>query len=64
MTETSVALLTAVVTATPSIAALVGPDGDVAWVNPAFVTRWPCAQRPSVEEQVLPNVLIATYSLG
>ena len=48
MTETSVALLTAVVTATPEIAALVDPDGDVIWVNPAFVTRWPCAQSPTV----------------
>jgi diguanylate cyclase (GGDEF)-like protein len=48
MTETSVALLTAVVTATPEIAALVDPDGEVTWVNPAFVTRWPCAQTPTV----------------
>jgi diguanylate cyclase (GGDEF)-like protein len=49
MTETSAALLTAVVTATPEIAALVDPDGEVAWLNPAFVTRWPCAQTPTVE---------------
>ena len=57
MTETTAALLTAVVTATPEIAALVtpeiaalvDPDGDVIWVNPAFVTRWPCAQTPTVE---------------
>src|SRR3954447_1359345 len=49
MTETSAALLTAVVTATPEIAALVAPDGEVSWINPAFVTRWPCAQKPTVE---------------
>ena len=49
MTETSAALLTAVVTATPEIAALVAPDGEMAWINPAFVTRWPCAQTPTVE---------------
>jgi diguanylate cyclase (GGDEF)-like protein len=48
MTETSIALLTAVVTETPEIAALVTPDGDVSWINPAFVTRWPCAQTPTV----------------
>jgi diguanylate cyclase (GGDEF)-like protein len=49
MTETSAALLTAVVTATPEIAALVAADGQVAWLNPGFVTRWPCAQAPTVE---------------
>ena len=48
MHESSAALLTAVVTATPEIAALVGPEGDVVWLNPAFVTRWPCAQAPTV----------------
>lgn len=50
MSDTSAALLSAVVTATPEIAALVGPDGDVTWINPAFVTRWPCAQAPTVSE--------------
>src|SRR3954451_25264662 len=49
MTETSIALLTAVVTATPEIAALIDADGEVAWINPAFVTRWPCAQTPTVD---------------
>ncbi|MBV9292445.1 MAG: EAL domain-containing protein [Frankiales bacterium] len=48
MSDTSAALLAAVVTATPEIAALVGPDGDVVWLNPAFATRWPCAQSPTV----------------
>ena len=48
MHESSAALLTAIVTATPEIAALVGPDGDVTWINPAFVTRWPCAGAPTV----------------
>ncbi|MBV9098609.1 MAG: bifunctional diguanylate cyclase/phosphodiesterase [Frankiaceae bacterium] len=49
MRETSAALLNAVVTATPEIAALVDADGEVAWINPAFVTRWPCAQAPTVD---------------
>src|SRR4051794_3796276 len=49
MTETSAALLTAVVTATPEIAALVDSEGDISWINPAFVTRWPCAQTPTVD---------------
>src|SRR5690349_10460482 len=42
------ALLTAIVTATPEIAAVVGIDGTVTWINPAFVTQWPCAESPEV----------------
>ena len=42
------ALLAAIVTATPEIAALVDPDGSIAWANPAFITRWPCAESPNV----------------
>jgi diguanylate cyclase (GGDEF)-like protein len=41
------ALLSAVVTATPEIAAFLDADGVVGWVNPAFVTHWPCAQTPT-----------------
>ena len=43
------ALLTAIVTATPQIAALVDADGAIAWSNPAFITRWPCADSPTVD---------------
>src|SRR3954453_12567963 len=45
MAETSDALLSAVVTATPEIAAFVSAGGEVLWINPAFVTRWPCADQ-------------------
>jgi diguanylate cyclase (GGDEF)-like protein len=50
MPETSAALLTAVVTATPEIAAFVSADGEVLWINPAFVTRWPCADKSTARE--------------
>ena len=43
------ALLSAIVTATPQIAALVDADGAVTWANPAFITRWPCADSPTVD---------------
>ena len=50
MPETSAALLTAVVTATPEIAAFVNAEGEVLWINPAFVTRWPCADKTTARE--------------
>jgi diguanylate cyclase (GGDEF)-like protein len=50
MPETSAALLTAVVTATPEIAAFVSADGEVLWINPAFVTRWSCADESTAAE--------------
>src|SRR5206468_10741976 len=50
MSETSAGLLSAVVAATPEIAAFVGADGAVVWLNPAFVTRWPCADVTTARE--------------
>ena len=49
MSQASIALLNAIVTATPEIAAFASTTGEVRWVNPAFVTLWPCADKPTVE---------------
>jgi len=48
MSTASRALLAAIVNATPEIAAFIDAQGDVVWINPAFITRWPCAQTPTV----------------
>ena len=48
MSDVSRALLAAIVNATPEIAAFIDSQGEVEWTNPAFITRWPCAETPTV----------------